>query len=127
MPGTTEAMQPPEVWSTSTSAGNKEPLDPLQSIEHNGIQYTVVQTANPLVWRWMVRLEGMREDRNVAQPDRGGSACTTRSAARLEFDADQMRVVQINKQIDYRTDRPFRWLVDQTRNDPSNEELHRQA
>jgi len=75
----------------------------------------------------MVRLEGMREDRNVAQPDRGGSACTTRSAARLEFDADQMRVVQINKQIDYRTDRPFRWLVDQTRNDPSNEELHRQA
>jgi hypothetical protein len=27
-------------------------------MEHNGIQYTVVQTANPLVWRWMVRFEG---------------------------------------------------------------------
>jgi hypothetical protein len=43
----------------AVSPGNAELHDPVvSSMEHQGIRYTVTQTANPRVWRWMVQFEG---------------------------------------------------------------------
>jgi hypothetical protein len=40
------------------SRGTQSRAIPLSAMEHKGIRYTVTQTANPRVWRWMVQFDG---------------------------------------------------------------------
>jgi hypothetical protein len=43
-----------------------EPLRRCSSMEHNGIAYSVVQTANPTGWKWTIYMPGKRPKSGTA-------------------------------------------------------------
>jgi hypothetical protein len=43
-----------------------EPLPRYCSMEHNGIAYNVVQTANPTGWKWTIYVPGKRPKSGTA-------------------------------------------------------------
>jgi hypothetical protein len=48
----------PSAKAWIASPGTQSGMIPLSAMEHKGIRYTVTQTANPRVWRWMVQFDG---------------------------------------------------------------------
>jgi hypothetical protein len=55
-------------------------------MEHRGVEFTVVQTANPTGWRWTVEIPGQKP-RSGAVHDRAGAIANAKRAIDIALGA----------------------------------------